>query len=110
MNEILTTINLPSFHAAVVMAFILVLAITYQVLTHSMYSDKTLVKVGYLITLFMLGTYLTYVWIAPDPVYYQYGIMFPQTETLSEMVTVSAVAALILSYIGGKVYHDFSLR
>lgn len=110
MLDIINSINLPSFHAAGVMAFILVLTRTYQVLTHSMYSEKTLIKTGYLITLFMLGAYLTYVWIAPDPVYYQYGIMFPQTETLSEMVTVSAVAALILSYIGGKVYHDFGLR
>lgn len=110
MNEILNTINMSSFHVSGLMAFILVLARTYQVLTHSMYSEKSLIKTGYLIILFMLGAYLAYVWITPDPVYYQYGIMFPKTETMSEMVTVSAVAALILSYIGGRVYHDFSLR
>lgn len=110
MLDIINSMNLPSFHAAGVMAFILVLARTYQVLTHSMYSEKTWVKVGYLTTLFMLGDYLTYVWITPDPVYYQYGIMFPKTETISGMLTVSAIAALILSYIGGRVYSDFSLR
>ena len=38
MLDIINSINLPSFHAAGVMAFILVLTRTYQVLTHSMYS------------------------------------------------------------------------
>ena len=110
MNEILTSMNMPSFHASGLMAFILIAVRTYQVMTGSMYSEKTWVKVGYLTTLFMLGAYLTYVWITPDPVYYQYVIMFPQTETLSEMLTVSAIVALILSYISGRVYRDFSLR
>nr|DAY35637.1 MAG TPA: hypothetical protein [Caudoviricetes sp.] len=110
MNEILNTINMPSFHAAGLMAFVLVALRVYQTQVYNTYNNHIATKIGYIGLLMVLGAYLTYVWIAPDPVYYQYGIMLPQTETLSGMVTVSAVAALILSYIGGRVYHDFSLR
>lgn len=110
MNEILNTINMPSFHAAGLMAFVLVALRVYQTQVYNTYNNHIATKIGYIGLLMVLGAYLTYVWIAPDPVYYQYGIMLPQIETLSGMVTVSAVAALILSYIGGRVYHDFSLR
>ena len=110
MNEILNTINMPSFHAGGLMAFVLVALRVYQTQVYNTYNNHIATKIGYIGLLMVLGAYLTYVWIAPDPVYYQYGIMFPQTEYLSEMITVSAVSAVILSYIGGKVYHDFGLR
>lgn len=103
MNDILNT---PTFHIYGVLAFLLVGFRTYQVLTYHKYHGHVATKVAHIAAMLALSAYLMYVWITPEPVYFQYGIMFPQTESILEIVVKCALVSLILTYIGARAHGD----
>lgn len=106
MLDILNMLNTPTFHFGGVLAFLLVGFRTYQILTYHKYYGHVATKVAHVVTMLALAVYLIYVWITPEPVYFQYGIMFPQTESIREIVVKCALVSLILIYIGARAHGD----
>lgn len=106
MSDLLNMLNTPSLHFGGVLAFLLVGFRTYQILTYHKYHNHVATKVAHVVTMLALSVYLAYVWITPEPVYFQYGIMFPQTESILEIVVKCALVSLILTYIGARAHGD----
>lgn len=106
MSDILNMLNTPTFHIYGVFAFMLVGFRTYQILSYHKYYGHVATKVVHIAAMLALSAYLMYVWITPEPVYFQYGIMFPQTESILEIVVKCALVSLILTYIGARAHGD----
>lgn len=106
MSDILNMLNTPTFHIYGVFAFMLVGFRTYQILSYHKYYGYVATKVAHVVTMLALSVYLTYVWVTPEPVYFQYGVMFPQTESVLEIVVKCALVNLILTYIGARAHGD----
>lgn len=106
MSDILNMLNTPTFHIYGVFAFLLVGFRTYQILSYHKYYGYVATKVAHVVTMLALSVYLIYVWITPEPVYFQYGIMFPQTESILEIVVKCALVSLILTYIVARAHGD----
>lgn len=106
MSDILNMLNTPTFHIYGVLAFLLVGFRTYQILSYHKYYGYVITKAIHIATMLALAVYLTYVWITPESVYFQYGIMFPQTESILEIVVKNALVNLILTYIGARAHGD----
>nr|DAP45272.1 MAG TPA: hypothetical protein [Caudoviricetes sp.] len=106
MSDILNMLNTPTFHIYGVFAFMLVGFRTYQILNYHKYYGHVITKVAHVVAMMALTAYLMYVWITPEPVYFQYGIMFPQTESILEIVVKCALVSLILTYIGARAHGD----
>ena len=90
MSDILNMLNTPTFHIYGVFAFMLVGFRTYQILSYHKYYGHVATKVAHIAAMLALSAYLMYVWITPEPVYFQYGIMFPQTEKTDDSLKESA--------------------
>ena len=106
MSDLLNILNTPTFHIYGVLAFLLVGFRTYQVLTYHKYHNHVATKVAHVVVMMALSVFLIYVWVTPEPVYFQHGIMFPKTESMLEMVVKSALVSLILTYIGARAHGD----
>lgn len=106
MSDILNMLNTPTFHIYGVLAFLLVGFRTYQILTYHKYYGHVATKVANMVAMLALAVYLMYVWITPESVYFQYGVMFPQTESIREIVVKCALVSLILTYIGARAHGD----
>lgn len=102
----LDILNTPTFHFGGVLAFLLVGFRTYQILSYHKYYGYVITKAIHIATMLALSVYLMYVWITPEPVYLQYGIMFPKTESILEIVVKCALVSLILTYIGARAHGD----
>lgn len=110
MSDLLNILNTPTFHIYGVLAFLLVGFRTYQILNYHKYYGHVTTKVAHMAAMLALAVYLMYVWITPEPVYFQYGIMFPQTESILEIVIKCALVSLILTYIGARAHGDLVHR
>nr|DAK22750.1 MAG TPA: hypothetical protein [Caudoviricetes sp.] len=110
MSDILNMLNTPTFHIYGVLAFMLVGFRTYQILSYHKYYGYVGTKITHIATMLALSAYLMYVWITPESVYFQYGIMFPQTESILEIVVKCALVSLILTYIGARAHGDLIHR
>ncbi len=106
MLDILNMLNTPTFHIYGVLAFMLVGFRTYQVFSYHKYHNHVATKVAHVVAMLALSVYLVYIWITPEPVYFQYGVMFPQTESIREIVVKCALVSLILTYIGARAHGD----
>ena len=106
MSDILNMLNTPTIHIYGVFAFMLVGFRTYQILSYHKYYGHVATKVAHIAAMLALSAYLMYVWITPEPFYFQYGIMFPQTESILEIVVKCALVSLILTYIGARAHGD----
>lgn len=110
MSDLLNILNTPTFHIYGVLAFLLVGFRTYQILNYHKYYGHVIPKVAHIAAMLALSVYLMYVWITPEPVYFQYGIMFPKTESILEIVVKCALVSLILTYIGARAHGDLVHR